>query len=88
MVKHPEGFDVILVTVDGAIHAYRNSCPHVGVGLDWGDGTCKTDRNELTCMMHGAKFLADTGDCIAGPCAGKALTRIAITCVGGKVLIT
>ena len=39
-VKHPRGFEVILVNLNGIVHGYRNSCPHIGIGLDHGDGRC------------------------------------------------
>lgn len=87
-VEHPGGFQVILVNQGGTIRAWRNRCPHVGVGLDWGDGRCKTGDNELTCMMHGAVFQADTGLCIAGPCAGDVLTPVPVQLVDGKIVAT
>jgi nitrite reductase/ring-hydroxylating ferredoxin subunit len=77
VVNHPRGFEVILVMQQGVLHAYRNSCPHVGVGLDWGDGRCLSGDNQLRCALHGALFEADSGACIAGPCFGKALERVA-----------
>jgi nitrite reductase/ring-hydroxylating ferredoxin subunit len=85
-VKHPAGFEIILVNQDGVLHGYRNSCPHVGVGLDWGDGKCKTAPNQLMCAMHGALFEADTGLCTDGPCAGESLRRVPVRVEGGKVV--
>jgi nitrite reductase/ring-hydroxylating ferredoxin subunit len=84
-VPHPAGFEVILVNHNGVVHGYRNSCPHVGVGLDWGNGRCLSGANELTCSLHGAQFTADTGECFAGPCAGDSLQRIAVRVDQGKV---
>jgi len=78
MVKHPDGFEVILVKLDGVVHAYRNSCPHIGIGLDYGDGHCKHGDQQLICNMHGALFDADTGYCTDGPCSGDSLTRVAV----------
>ena len=86
MVRHPAGYEVILVNLGGAIHAYRNRCPHIGVGLDWGDGRCLSAANELTCAMHGALFTADTGHCFSGPCAGQSLQRIPVRVVDGAVV--
>jgi nitrite reductase/ring-hydroxylating ferredoxin subunit len=85
-VEHPRGFQVILVKVAGTIHAYRNRCPHVGVGLDWGDGRCRSGDNELICAMHGATFAADTGFCTGGPCSGDRLEPIAIAISDGRVM--
>lgn len=85
-VRHPKGFQVILVNQGGAIHAYRNRCPHVGVGLDWGNGRCKVGDNELVCAMHGALFAADTGLCTSGPCVGQSLERIAVRVVDDAIV--
>jgi nitrite reductase/ring-hydroxylating ferredoxin subunit len=86
IVRHPSGFDVILVKVGDSVLGYRNICPHLGIGLDWGDGRCMTGPNELMCFMHGAVFTADTGYCTSGPCAGKSLRRVAVRVQGGQVV--
>jgi nitrite reductase/ring-hydroxylating ferredoxin subunit len=85
-VTHPGGYEVILYNQAGTIHGYRNSCPHVGVGLDWGTGRCLSAPNELQCALHGAVFVADTGECIAGPCHGQSLTRVPVRIEDGKVV--
>lgn len=86
-VPHPDGSQVILVWQDGTLHAWKNRCPHLGIGLDWGDGRCKTGDNQLTCMMHGATFRADDGFCTGGPCAGDSLREVPIRIVDGRVEI-
>lgn len=85
MAKHPDGGEVILVNVGGTVRAWRNRCPHVGVGLDWGDGRCLGGPDELVCAMHGALFQASTGLCTAGPCAGDALEAVPIRIVDGRI---
>ncbi len=87
MVRHPDGFEVILVAVDGSIHGYRNRCPHVGVGLDWGDGRCLSGPNELRCSLHGARFDASSGLCTDGPCYGDALERVPLRISDGAVVL-
>ena len=86
MVKHPKGFDVILVKVDGQVHGYVNRCPHLGISLDYGDGKCLSAPNELFCAMHGAMFTADTGHCFSGPCEGDSLERLVVRIEDGKVV--
>jgi nitrite reductase/ring-hydroxylating ferredoxin subunit len=86
MAQHPKGYEVILVMRGGVAHGYRNSCPHVGVGLDWGDGQCKSGENELRCALHGAVFLADSGECVGGPCYGEFLQRVDVRVEDGKVV--
>lgn len=87
MVQAPNGEEIILVKQAEQVHAYRNSCPHIGVGLDYGDGSCLIDGDTLICAMHGALFEADTGYCIDGPCSGKSLERIPIRIEDGKVFL-
>ncbi len=86
VVKHPRGHEIILVKQDGVVHGYRNSCPHVGVGLDWGDGRCMSGPDQLICAMHGALFEAGSGLCIAGPCSGQALERVPLRIEEGRVV--
>jgi nitrite reductase/ring-hydroxylating ferredoxin subunit len=86
VVKDPRGHDVILVQHGGVIHGYRNSCPHVGVPLDWGDGRCMHGADHLICSMHGALFEAATGLCVDGPCTGDHLQRIAVRVEAGRVV--
>ncbi len=79
--------EIILVKQAETIHAYRNSCPHVGIGLDYGDGSCLHDESTLVCSLHGALFEADTGYCTAGPCSGQSLKRVPITIRDGKIFL-
>ena len=79
VVKHPAGYEVILIKLGEVVHAYKNSCPHIGIGLDYGDGHCKHGEDQLICNMHGALFAADTGYCTDGPCLGDSLTRLSVT---------
>ncbi len=83
----PDGTQVILFRDGMTVHGWRNSCPHVGVGLDYGDGRCLAeDGRTLFCALHFATFDGDTGYCTGGPCAGKALTRIPLRVVGDDVV--
>ena len=77
MVDDPQLGEVIVVHHQG-VHAYRNSCPHVGVGLDYGDGDCLAEPGVLICSLHGALFAAESGLCTDGPCQGDVLARIPI----------
>jgi toluene monooxygenase system ferredoxin subunit len=51
------GEAVLLVNVDGRIHAYSNRCPHQASPLDEGD----LDGTTLTCAKHMWEFDATTG---------------------------
>jgi nitrite reductase/ring-hydroxylating ferredoxin subunit len=57
---------------------YTNVCPHRHLRLDRGGQLYLTpDRSLVVCVNHGAKFQLLTGKCIAGPCVGKHLQRVA-----------
>ena len=77
MVDDPSGGEhgIILLNRGGTIRAYLNNCPHIGVGLDYGDGDClDRETDELVCSLHGARFSPDSGECLIGPCGGQFLT--------------
>lgn len=72
----------------GAV-AFENRCPHTGGPLDWMPGEFLTEEEDFfICATHGALFRLTDGHCIHGPCAGKALTPIAIEVADGTVILT
>jgi nitrite reductase/ring-hydroxylating ferredoxin subunit len=61
------------------IAAYVNRCPHAGHPLNLRpDRFFTPDESLIVCNSHGALFEIGSGWCVAGPCSGKALTRIPI----------
>ncbi len=79
-----EGF---LVNVGGAYHAYVNRCRHVPMGLDWVENQFFTeDRQYLQCATHGAYYVPETGECVAGPPCGRSLVRIPLDIAGGVIM--
>jgi len=69
---------LIVTRVAGCVHAFRNVCPHAGRRLDWAPGAFLIDRGRLVCAAHGASFDMASGLCVAGPCKGASLTRVAV----------
>lgn len=68
---------LIVVRSAGTHRAYLNSCPHQGVRLDWQPGVfLDVEGAHLQCSMHGALFRLRDGQCVAGPCAGRALLSV------------
>lgn len=74
------------VKKDGQLFLYENRCPHLGVELNWredqfldGDGVL------IQCATHGALFLIESGECVAGPCLGATLTEVPFTVVDGHI---
>jgi nitrite reductase/ring-hydroxylating ferredoxin subunit len=73
----------------GAVRAFVNRCPHRFAELDWLPGRFfDGDGLYLVCSMHGALFEADTGSCVAGPCAGDALEPLACEEREGRVRVS
>lgn len=88
-------FDVLLphgvgsgfaVRFSGFVHAYLNQCAHVPVEMDWSPGQF-FDRSGLylICSFHGAMYEPETGRCVAGPCRGARLRRLAAREENGQV---
>lgn len=79
--------DIFLVRRGDQVRAYVNRCPHTGSPLDWRpDQFLSLDGSMIQCATHLALFRIDDGYCLAGPCAGQALTPAPIEVVDGRVL--
>lgn len=82
------GIALFAVRKDGSVHVYRNRCPHLGIELEWNEDQFLDSEGALIqCSTHGALFIIESGECIAGPCRGEALTAIDHVIVGGEVMI-
>lgn len=80
--------DIFVVRQGTAVHAYKNSCPHTGSPLDWQpDEFLNLDRTLIQCATHAALFRIEDGECVAGPCAGQALTTHPVRVDAGWILI-
>lgn len=72
--------------IDGRVVAYLNQCAHVPVEMDWREGEfLDLERRWIVCAVHGATYDPATGHCVAGPCAGARLRRIALDETDGVV---
>ncbi|HCJ29681.1 MAG TPA: MFS transporter [Pseudomonas sp.] len=72
-----EGQRLLAIRKDGTLHVYENSCPHRGVPLEWlADQFLDSSGSLIQCATHGALFLIDSGECVAGPCAGQTLRAL------------
>lgn len=70
---------VIVLRHEDTVTVYLNSCPHVGVRLEWRpDDFLDITDDFLQCSTHGALFEKERGRCLAGPCRGAALVPVAI----------
>ncbi len=72
-----EGEKLFAVRKDGQVYAYHNRCPHKGISLEWlPDQFLDASASLIQCATHGALFLIDSGECVAGPCAGQSLEAL------------
>jgi len=70
------------------LYVYRNHCPHLGVELNWlPNQFLDMDKALIQCFTHGALFLIEDGECVAGPCLGQRLEAIAFDIVDGKITL-
>ena len=70
------------------VYAYRNRCPHQGHALNWKPHAFLTrDGAYILCASHGALFEPANGLCVAGPCPGKTLGRLAVAIEDGVVVV-
>lgn len=72
------GLKLMATRRNGKVFVYRNRCPHRGVALDWQpDQFLDSSASLIQCATHGALFLIESGECVAGPCEGESLSPIA-----------
>lgn len=72
----------------GKPHGWINRCAHVSVELDWQQGEFFDDAGlYLICATHGAVYEPDTGRCVAGPCKGARLQKVAVTERDGSIFL-
>ena len=68
------------------VYVYLNRCPHRGVPLEWvADQFLDHSGRLIQCASHGALFLPESGECIAGPCSGNSLTPLTSHIEEGQV---
>lgn len=77
---------LFVISRDGQYYAYRNRCPHLGVELNWlEDQFLDLDDALIQCATHGALFIIESGECIAGPCLGASLPALKVCVVNDEL---
>jgi nitrite reductase/ring-hydroxylating ferredoxin subunit len=77
-----------VVKFQGQIHAYVNSCPHLGLPLNYRPHEFFAPHVPLLqCAVHGALFVPHTGNCVAGPCMGRRLRELNIETIDGYLYL-
>ncbi|MCG8671435.1 MAG: Rieske (2Fe-2S) protein [Pseudomonadales bacterium] len=88
-----KGFDfdshqLVAVKKGGQVYVYVNSCPHIGIPLEFKqDQFLDLENKFIQCANHGALFEIETGDCISGPCSGQTLRAVATEIRDQQVVI-
>jgi naringenin degradation protein FdeD len=83
------GFTGLFAVRQGDVaFVYVNSCPHIGVPLDWAPNRFLTaDGQRIVCATHGAEFGIADGVCVRGPCLGDSLEAVMIHINDGVILV-
>ena len=68
-----EDHEILVVNVEGELHAFENRCPHMGYPLYFG----RLEGKVLTCGFHYAKFDVTTGKSL-GSVTDKPLKKLKI----------
>jgi|TARA_B110000438_G_C15175203_1_gene377728 nitrite reductase/ring-hydroxylating ferredoxin subunit len=81
-------FLYIAVRQKDEVYVYKNSCPHMGMPLDFRPGLFLTaDSSLIQCSAHGAKFNIKDGLCVSGPCKGDYLISISTKIIRGIIYL-
>ncbi|MGJ8686128.1 MAG: Rieske (2Fe-2S) protein [Spongiibacteraceae bacterium] len=82
------GESYFIVRNDAQVFIYRNHCPHLGIELNWvEDQFLDAEETLIQCATHGALFLIESGECVAGPCLGESLQALSSQVVEGKIYL-
>lgn len=77
---------IFIVKHGDCFYAYLNRCPHARLPLNWlPDRFLDHEERYIQCANHGARFNIEDGGCVAGPCAGRSLTPVAIEWVDDEI---
>ena len=83
-----DGHALFAVRRGDLLRVYRNSCPHLGIELEWFPDRFLDAQNQfIQCSTHGALFLIESGDCISGPCSGDRLEQVHSDVVEGQLQV-
>jgi len=71
--------DIFVIRRNNQWYAYQNSCPHLGLSLNWQADQFLDDENAyIQCTVHGALFQIEDGLCVWGPCINQSLSPVPV----------
>ena len=75
--EDPEKLELFIIKKNDVLYAYKNTCPHARVNLNWNKNQfLDFTETAIQCSLHFAQFTIETGRCFYGPCEGKTLDKI------------
>lgn len=84
-VAGPDG-ELVLIRRGREVLAYRNSCPHLGIELNFQpDVFLDAEGRYIQCANHGALFQIEDGLCVFGPCHGESLKAQPVQVIDNSV---
>lgn len=78
-----ESADVLVISVEHRLSAYRNECAHEAMPLD--NAILDLDNGTLTCPWHGFCYDASSGECLSAP--GAQLEQLPLRIDNGDVWV-
>lgn len=73
---------------DASVVLYINSCPHLGVPLEWMPDKFLDDEGcYIQCSTHGALFSIENGQCVSGPCMHEFLEKMPFRIENESIII-
>jgi 3-phenylpropionate/trans-cinnamate dioxygenase ferredoxin subunit len=78
-----DGTDILIVNLDGNLHAMQGICSHEYFELDKGFLT----GDSLTCALHLSRFDLETGEALDPP-AEEPLAKYPVTVEDGRIILT
>ena len=83
-----QGLPLLVARRGDELFVFRNNCPHANDSLDpMGGNLLDSSAQIITCQRHGAEFLVNTGECVAGACQGEHLEPVAFTLSNGDIYL-
>ncbi|MBH1971831.1 Rieske 2Fe-2S domain-containing protein [Moraxellaceae bacterium AER2_44_116] len=81
--------EVIVARQGMSVHGYLNSCPHLGIGINFQPNVFMDfTQRYLLCANHGALFRVEDGFCFRGPCQGQSLKKVQLLIENGIIWLT
>lgn len=80
---------ILLRLATGDVRAFKNLCRHLPMRLDEREPADFWDSSGrfLVCNSHGARFKAEDGLCVSGPCEGSHLKTLPLHVENGDVFL-